>query len=223
MQHTALGYTEHASNGIAGQTFVARPSDHLIEQAHRIAHAAGGFARDDPNRIVVCLHLLDGEHVAQSGRDVGRADQLEVVALAAAQDRDWNLVSLGRSEDELHVRRWLFERLQERVPRGLGEHVNFVDDEDFEAVARRSVRKTFLELAHLVDARIGRAVDFEHVQITAVANLTARIAFEARRRRGPFRAVQRLREDPGARRLAHASDSSKKKGVRNAACRDRVT
>jgi hypothetical protein len=62
---------------------------------------------------------------------------LKVVALAAAQDRDGDLVHLRRREDELHVRRRLLERLQERVPRRVREHVDLVHDVDLEAVARR--------------------------------------------------------------------------------------
>jgi hypothetical protein len=49
-----------------------------------------------------------------------------------------DLVRLGRREDELHVRRRLLERLQQRVEGLRGEHVHLVDDVDLVAVALRA-------------------------------------------------------------------------------------
>ena len=107
----------------------------------------------------------------------------------ATQDRDRDLVHLGRREDELHVRRRLLERLQERVPRVLREHVDLVDDEDLVAIARRPVRQRLLQLADLVDAVVAGAVDLAHVHVRARGDLPAGRALEARlyagaRRRG---------------------------------------
>ena len=95
--------------------------------------------------------------------------ELEVVALAPRQDRDRDLVDLGRREDELHVRRRLLERLQERVPRVLREHVDLVHDEDLEAVARRPVGQALLEPPHLVDAVVAGAVDLLDVDVGPAA------------------------------------------------------
>ena len=107
------------------------------------------------------------EDVAQARGDGLRRDQLEVVALAAAQDGDRDLVHLGRREDELHVRRRLLERLQEGVPRRVREHVDLVHDVDLEAVARGPEGEPLLEAPHLVDAVVARAVDLLHVDVAA--------------------------------------------------------
>ena len=49
-------------------SFVASPGDRLIEQAHRVAHAARGLARDERDGGVVGCDLLLLEHVAQALR-----------------------------------------------------------------------------------------------------------------------------------------------------------
>ena len=72
---------------------------------------------------------------------LARRDHAEVVLLAARQDRVGDLVVLGRGEDELHARRRLLERLQERVEGARREHVDLVDDPDLEAVARGVVAR----------------------------------------------------------------------------------
>ena len=148
-------------------SFVAAEGDHLVEEAHRVAHRARGFAREHLDRRGVRLDALLHEDLVEPPRDRLRRDQLEVVALAARQDRDRDLVHLRRREDELHVRRRLLERLQERVPRRRREHVHLVDDVDLEAVARGTEAHPLLQPAHLVDAVVARAVDLLHVEVVA--------------------------------------------------------
>jgi hypothetical protein len=149
VQHFSVGYAEHARDVVARQRRAAERDD-LIEEAHRVAHRARGLAREHGDRRVVGDDRLVGEHLAESLGDRLRRDELEVVALAATQNGDGDLVDLGRREDELHVGRRLFERLQERVPRLVRQHVHFVDDVDLEAVARRAERDALLQLSHLL-------------------------------------------------------------------------
>ena len=104
-----------------------------------------------------------GDH-AQVRLDLAGRDHAEVVALAAREDGVGELVVLGRREDELHVRRRLLERLQERVEGARREHVDLVDDADLEAVARGVVARALAQLAHLLDAVVGGAVDLLHVE-----------------------------------------------------------
>ena len=63
--------------------------------------------------------------------------------------------------------------LEERVPRGGGEHVRFVDDEDAVAVARRLELRDVAQLADVVDAGVGRGVDLAHVHVDAFGDLAA--------------------------------------------------
>ena len=207
----------------------AAERDDLVEQAHRVAHRPRRLAREDLDGGRVGLDALLGASTCSSRRAmVCVGDQLEVVALAARQDRDRDLVDLGRREDELHVRRRLLERLQEGVPRRRREHVHLVDDVDLEAIARGAEAHALLEPAHLVDAVVAGAVDLLDVEVVPRGDLAARRALVARRRRGPGElavgadAVQALGEQARARRLADAANPREEERVRDPPARDGV-
>jgi hypothetical protein len=141
-------------------------------------------------------------------------------------------VHLGGREDELHVRRRLFESLQERVPRRIREHVDLVHDVDLEAITGGPEREALLESADLVDAVVAGAVDLLDVHVDAGGDLRARRARLAgrggRSRRGVAvlgvraEAVEALGEDARAGGLADPANASEEERMRDAALRDRV-
>ncbi len=90
----------------------------------------------------------------------------------------------------------LFERLQQRVERLLSEHMHLVDDVDFQARLRRCIAHVVAQLADIINAAVACAVDFDHVEAVAPCNLTAIVAFAARRNRRAFNAIERFRQDP---------------------------
>ena len=53
---------------------------------------------------------------------------MEVEPLTTAENGGQNFLRLGRRENKFHVRRRLLQRFQERIERGRGQHVHFVDD-----------------------------------------------------------------------------------------------
>jgi hypothetical protein len=59
---------EH-SRHVDTEELVAAPGDDLVEHAHGVAHAAGGFTRDDRDRGAVRFDLLGGQHLAQPQRN----------------------------------------------------------------------------------------------------------------------------------------------------------
>ena len=93
------------------------------------------------------------------------------------------LVHLGRGEDEFHVRGRFLERLEQRVERRAGEHVHLVDDVDLVAALGRGVADVVAQVAHLLDAVVGGAVDFEHVEAAALGDLDADFLLRDRTRR----------------------------------------
>ena len=60
----------------------------------------------------------------------------------------------------------LFHGFEQRVERFLGEHVDFVNDVDFEScVASGRQRRIADELAGVFDGSVGSTVDFDDVQV----------------------------------------------------------
>ena len=147
-------------------------------------------------------------------------------SLAARQNRDRNLADFGRGEDELHMFRRLFERLQQAVEGLRREHVHLVDDVDL--VARRNGRVAHLvdDLTDVVDAGMRRGVHFEHVDMAAFEDRLAVLAelgqFDGGLVdcRGPV--VEGAGEDARSSRLADAAHAGEHPGLRDSAGGERV-
>ena len=117
---------------------------------------------------------------------------------------------LGGGQDEERARRRLLQRLQQRVEGLRGEHVDFVDDEDFVAVAGRKVADGLAQLPDFVDAAVRGRVDFENIDGITGGDLDTRRAFAAGRDRRPALflisgAVQGLGQNPRRGGLPHAA------------------
>ena len=119
-----------------------RPGADPAATAHRAASRRRGGRRPEAPRArlrpALALQISPRRPRDRLGRDAG-----EVVALAPRKHGDRNLVRLGGGEEELDVRRRLFQRLQEGVEGPGREHVHFVDVVDLVtepgwAAARRS-------------------------------------------------------------------------------------
>ncbi len=88
---------------------------------------------------------------------------------------------------KINVAGRLFERFQKRIEGGIGDLVRFVENVDFEAVARGAIAGGLAEFADLVDPAIGGGVNFDYVDGVAVADLGAGIADAAGFRHGVVR------------------------------------
>ena len=164
---------------------LAAEDDHLIEERLRVAHAAVGLARDREERRIVGRDALVGDDALQACDQLGDRDALELVTLAARDDRLRQLVDLGRREDELHVLRRLLERLQQRVEGRRRQHVHLVDDVDLEARRRGTVADVLVQIADVLDAGVGGAVDLHDVERAPRRDLETARALPARLRRRP--------------------------------------
>ena len=118
--------------------------------------------------------------------------------------------------------RRLFERLQQRVEGFVGDLMRFVDDENLEAVLCRPVADALAQFTHLVDAAIGRRVDFDDVHRTAVANFNASAAGKAWLRSWAGLAIQAARQNAGDSGFAGATLAGKDVAMRNALLCDGV-
>ena len=106
-----------------------------------------------------------------------------------------------------------FQRLEQGVERLPRQHVDFVDDINFESRAARSHVDVLPKLANLVDSAIAGAIDFQDVDVVAAADALADVALVAGNRRRSARTVQRLGVDPGRGGLADASGAGEQIGA----------
>ena len=135
---------------------------------------------------------------------------LEVEALDAAQNRLRDLVDFGRRKDENHVGRRFFQRLEESVEGACREHVDFVDDENLVLADDGRVLHTFNHIADIIDAGVGRRIDFVNVHRVSAGDILAAVALPTRVQRVRTLAVERTGEDAGASSLAHTTGAGKK-------------
>ena len=147
---------------------------------------------------------------------------MKIETLAATQDRRQNFLRLGRGEYELYVRRRFFECFEQSVECRGAQHVDFVDDINFEMPFARGVTDVVPQFAHLFDAVVARAINLEHIQAVAGRDFLAAVANAARRYRRAIYAVERLRQNPGRRSLPDPARSHEKVGVREPFLLDRV-
>ena len=192
----------------------ASECDDLVQQALGVPHAAVHPPRDEgqglPLHVVPAL-LADHGQVIHDG---GCRDAPEVEPLAPGEHGGDHLPGIGRGEDEVHVGRRLFQRLQQRVEGLPGEHVHFVDDVDLVlALAGRVLDALEQVRPDLFDPVVGSAVDLQHVDAPAFRDFPAERAGVAGGYGGTADAVQGLGQDAGRGRLAHAAGSGEQIGM----------
>ena len=187
-----------------------RRCEQTIEQREPIAHRT---IRQPPHRE---QHFFRDNNAfafrnsTKMQRDLLRRNVAEIKSLAARLNRLRHLVRFRGAENELHMRRRLFHGLEQRVERGRREHVDFVDDVDAKLSTRWRESCTSDEIACVVDASVGSAVDFNHIEIFATENRIANgIAFGQR-----FVAIERASEDARHRSLAYAARATEEIGMR---------
>ena len=186
----------------------------MLPSADRATSASAASSIVTPSRDVTAADLIADER---------RRQRLQLEDLRPRLDRLRHVLRIRRRHHELDVRRRLFDRFQQRVEGALRQAVDFVDDEDLEAIAHRRDRQRLDDdLAHGIDAGVGGAVDLEDVDVAALRDLDAGVALAARLGRRSLFAIQRPREDPRRGRLPDAARARKDKGLRETPRRDGV-
>ncbi|MGF6444492.1 hypothetical protein QF002_005303 [Paraburkholderia youngii] len=154
--------------------------------------------------------------------DMAGRHLLQIELQAARQHGDRNLLRVGGREDELDVRRRLFERLQHRVERVVRQHVHFVDHVDLEARIDGRIHRALEQRGHFIDAAIARRVHLDVIDEAPFIDLATRTAHAARRRRHAGLAIECLREDARQRGLADAARTCKQIGMVQTAAVERM-
>ena len=202
--------------------------DRLIEQRERIAHRAFRRARDQRQRVGFGGNGFLGGDALQMLHQQRGVDPPQIEALAARQHGDRHLADFRRRENEFGVRRRLFQRLEQRIECGAGQHVHFVEDIDFVAGADRRIADGVVDLAHVVDAVVGCGVHLDDVEMAAFHD---RLAVQAEHRHldgrpgnGAVRqfVIERAGQNARRRGLADAAHAGEDPGLRDAAGLERV-
>ena len=155
--------------------------------------------------------------------DFSNGNTAQIKTLTTRKNGGQHFLRLGGGEDKLHVRGRFLQRFQQRIKCGGGEHVHLVDDVHFEAATRRRVRRGIAQLAHLLDAVVARAVNFQNVQRAAFGDLNAALVVVLKVHRRAVSGVEAFGKDTGDGCLARASRAAEKICVRDAAGGDGVT
>ena len=184
-------------------------ADALVEDGKRVTQGAVRQTGDEVRGAGRQLQVFFLRDIREPCGDVLGRYTVEVETLAAGQDGGRKLVDFRRGEHELDVLRRLLQRLQQRVERAGGEHVDLVDDVDAVLAADGCEVRFVADLTDVVDAVVRRRVDLDDVEdgtgVDALAGLAAVAGIPVHR----VLAVDRLREDLGAGRLAGAARTGK--------------
>ncbi len=192
--------------------------DGLIGQRQCIAHRPPRRTRQQPQRLRVHGNRLGLQYPCQMVTYRLGRHRPQVELQATRQHRDRNLLGIGRRQHELQIVWRFFQRLEHRIECRRRQHVHFVDHEDLEAALHRLVYRLLQQRLHVVDAAVGRCVQLGVVDEPARIDIAAGLADAARLRRDAAgaigtQAIERLGQDPGHRRLAHATGTGKQVGM----------
>ncbi len=188
----------------------------LIEERVRVAQRAGRLLRDPEERLIVGVDRHLRGDLGELRLHLVNGNEAEVELLAARTDRRRNLVDLRRREDEDDVRRRLLDRLEQRVERAVTEHVDFVDDVDLVPSRGGREEHLVLDLAHVVDRRVRRAVDLDYIDRRSPGDLLAAGILLAAVGARSVGTVQRAGEDPRGARLPDTTRAGEEVCVRDA-------
>ena len=101
-------------------------------------------------------------------------------------------VCLRGGEDELHMGRRLFQRLEQRVEGAVTEHVDFIYVVDAELPAGRCVVHRLPQGAHIIHTVIGGPVYLRHVETAPLRDFHAHILIRIKINAWPAGAVERF-------------------------------
>ena len=223
----AVGKPQHLPH-VLGAHWSGRVRDGLIQQRQRVTHRAFGCAHNQRKRLGLDLDGFPARNRFEMLHQQTGIDPTQIETLAARKNGDGNLADFRGGEDELGVRRRLFQGLEQGVEGLRGEHVNFVENVDLVAGADRSIANRVVDLAHVVDAVVRGGVHLDDVDVPALHDRLAMHAdrwhFDCRRGDGAIGklVVERTGEDARRRGLADAAHAGEDPGLRDASSLERI-
>ena len=223
-----VGQAEHGAHRLGLDPAAAGQRDRLVEQRQAVAHRAVGRARDGGQRLAGDLHALGLGDAREMSGQRNLVEPAQVEALAAREHGHRDLARLGGGEDEDDVLGRLLQGLEQAIEGLPREHVHLVDDVDLGARLDRAVAHALDQLADVVDAGAAGRVHLDHVDVAVLGDGDAVLAHPAglgrRCAAGAVRpdAVERARDDPRGRGLAHPAHAGQDEGLGHAPALQRV-
>ena len=92
-------------------------SRELLERCKRVTHTTFSLMRNELERFRLELHPFLDACCTKTRSDLIDAQTMEVETLTARMDGIGHLLRVGSTEDEHHMARRFFERLQKRIER----------------------------------------------------------------------------------------------------------
>ena len=188
-----------------------RPGNELIEQRQGVASGSATRANDEGQNTGVHGNALEATHLFDVFEHRRRWNEPERVVVGARPDGADNLLGLCRGKDELDVLRRFFDQFEESVEALRGHHVGLVENENLEAVPRRSKGRAFTQVAGIIHTVVAGRVNLDDVEAArpVASQLDARGTLSARRIGGTLGAVQAAGQDARRRGLATAARTAK--------------
>ncbi len=221
-QHLSARHAAKHGAHIVCMQRTATVGNRLVEQRQAVTQGAVRRPRQLADRAVFVGNVLGTENVPHLAGYLFRQQPLQVELQAARQHRHGQLLRVGGGQQELYVRRRLFQRLQQRIECVLRQHVHLIDQVHLEAAARRCVLRVLDHFAHVVHAGVAGRIDFQQVDKAAFIHRRAHRALAARVSRLPTLAIQRLGEDARDRGLADAAGAGEQVGMMHAPGIERI-
>ena len=120
-------------------------------------------------------------------------------------------MAFGCGKNKNHVGRRFFQSFQKRVESFARQHVHFVNNINFVFGGSRSKFDIFPQFPDFINAAVGSAVYFPHIQRRAISNFTAIGADITGSGRWSFFTIERFGQNSGNRSFSHAARTAEKK------------
>ena len=148
--------------------------------------------------------------------NVGGADAVKIIPLAAGNNGCRHLVHLSGRQNELDVFRRFLHDLQQCAPRTGGQHVHLVDDVYLITAALRQIDGALPQVTDILDAAVGSGIDLDDVAQCAKLCIPADVAGKTGiTGLGAAGAVDRLCQNSCAGGLAGSTGAGEKIGMRS--------
>src|SRR5699024_7346411 len=192
VQQRGVGEAQESDGSLVVDRALVHAGDELIEHREAVAYRPSPGTHHQGQYAGLDLHTFGLRQGLQVLGELFRWHQTEGVMVRAGTNRADDLLRLGGCEYELHVRRRLFDKLEQGVEALRGDHMGLVDDEVLVAVPCGAEDGAVTQLTTIVRSPVGGGVHLHHIEgpATTTGKVHAAGAGTARGAGGAFGTVE---------------------------------